>query len=42
MSNISSFTYRDLKHKLLAAVLGLNGVENSWDLLSVEFDCRGR
>lgn len=31
--------YRDLKHELLAIVLGLKGVENGRELLGVELDC---
>jgi hypothetical protein len=35
-----SNTYRDLKDELLAVVLGLNGVENGRELVTVELHCR--
>lgn len=33
------YTYSNLKDKLLAIVLGLNGVENGRELLTLEFHC---
>lgn len=32
-------TYSNLKDELLATILGLNGVENRRELLTLEFDC---
>ena len=32
-------TYSDLEDELLAVVLGLQGVQNGRDLLSVKLDC---
>ena len=32
-------TYSDLKDQLLAIVLGLNGVENGRELVTLELDC---
>lgn len=34
-----SNTYRDLKDELLAVVLGLNGVENGREVVTVELHC---
>lgn len=34
-------TYSDLKDKLLAVVLGLNGVQNGGQLITLELDCTG-
>lgn len=35
-------TYSDLKDKLLSVVLGLNGIENGGQLVTLELDCTGR
>lgn len=35
----SEGTYGNLEHKLLAVVLGLNGVENGRELLALELHC---
>ena len=35
-------TYSDLKDQLLAIVLGLNGVENGRELVTLELDCTRR
>ena len=38
-AKILQLTYGDLKDELLAAILGLEGVENSWELLGIELNC---
>lgn len=35
----SEGTYRNLEHKLLAVVLGLNGIENGGELVTLELHC---
>lgn len=32
-------TYGNLEGELLATILGLKSVENSWELLGIELDC---
>jgi hypothetical protein len=36
----AGIAYSDLKDELLATVLGLEGVENRWELVGIELDCR--